>query len=142
MTATVFAGGRFGRIAISCDGNFHDRDDINSSGWELAIFAQAGRAQDVVYFGYADHYWESDGSMESDMSTSVAQAASDWDYDASVLHDTHTDPTAAVGALAAEINKSTASNPLTVIEAGPAELIGLALVVFMILALAEFMPTL
>jgi hypothetical protein len=66
--------------------------------------------------------------MESDMSTSATQAASDWGYDASVLHDTHTDPTAAVGALAAEINKSTASNPLTVIEAGPAELIGLALV--------------
>ena len=121
------SGGIPGRLALSCDGNFHDHDDINSSGWELAIFAKAGRTSDVVYFGYADHYWMTDSTMEANMVTSSTQAAADWGYNSNILHNTRANPTGAVNALSAEINKSTASNPLTIMEAGPAELIGRAL---------------
>ena len=123
----IYAMAVAGRVALSCDGNFHDHDDINSSGWELAIFAMAGRLSDVVYFGYADHYWMTDSTMEANMVTSSTQAAFDWGYNPSILHNTRADPTGAVNALSAEINKSTATNPLTIIEAGPAELIGRAL---------------
>ncbi len=62
---TEASGGVAGRLAVSCDGNLHDHDDINSSAWELAMCAKAGRVADLVYFGYADHYWMNDSTMES-----------------------------------------------------------------------------
>jgi hypothetical protein len=116
-----------GRLALSCDGNFHDHDDINSSAWELAMCAKAGRVADLVYFGYADHYWENDPTMESQITTSVMTAVNDWGYSPSVIHNAHSDPNAAVNALSAAINVSTVNNPLTIMEAGPAEIIGRAL---------------
>jgi hypothetical protein len=106
-----------GRLALSCDGNFRDHDDINSSAWELAMCAKAGRVADLVYFGYADHCWKNDPTMESQMTTSVTTAVNDWGYSPSVIHNAHADPTAAVNALSAAINVSTASNPLTIMEA-------------------------
>jgi len=124
---TEASGGVAGRLAVSCDGNFHDHDDINSSAWELAMCAKAGRVADLVYFGYADHYWENDSTMESQMKTSVTTAVNDWGYSPSVIHNAHADPTGAVNALSAAINASTAGNPLTIIGAGPMEIIGRAL---------------
>jgi hypothetical protein len=121
------SGGVAGRLALSCDGNFHDHDDINSSGWELSMAAKAGRAGVVVYFGYADHYWLTNPTMENNMVTSSTQAASDCGYSPSILHNTRADPTGAMNALSAAINVSTANKPLTIMEADPAELIGRAL---------------
>src|SRR4029077_11763392 len=116
-----------GRLALSCDGNFHDHDDINSSAWELAMCAKAGRGADLVYFDYADHYWENDPTMESQITTSVMTAVNDWGYSPNIIHNAHADPTGAVNALSAAINVSTVNNPLTIMEAGPAEIIGRAL---------------
>src|SRR4029077_5164252 len=122
-----------GRLALSCDGNYHDRDDINSSAWELAMVAKSGRASDLVYFGYNDHYWLSNGTgscpanWEACMTTSVNTSVSDWGINPAVIHNTVADHTAAVNALSAVINVSTVNNPLTIMEAGPAEVIGQAL---------------
>ena len=89
--------------------------------------AKAGRVADLVYFGYADHYWENDPTMESQITTSVMTAVNDWGYSPSIIHNAHADPTGAVNALSAAINVSTVNNPLTIMEAGPAEIIGRAL---------------
>ena len=47
-----------GRIAVSSDGNYHDRDDICATAVTIAIFTSAGVAGKLVYYGHSDHIWE------------------------------------------------------------------------------------
>jgi hypothetical protein len=115
------------RIAISCDGNYHDRDDITSSALEIAQLAKAQFQSHLVCFIYADHYWLSTPSWESDMQSSVVNTANQWGgftsgifYDGTLQHDT------AVSTLTAEINKSTGSDRLIILGLGPMEIIGQA----------------
>lgn len=120
-----------GRLATDNDGNMHDRDDINSIGWELALIAAAGRTSDLVYVGYNNHYWQTSGSgtsgQQKDMTDSTTQAASDWGIPSGVLHNNMTDLTGSINALAAEIAASTSSNKLTIMAAGPMQVTGRAL---------------
>lgn len=113
------------RIAISADGNRHDRDDICSSAMEVALLAKNGKQRKLVYFGYNDHHWLSDQAWETDMATSVFETANQWGgYDSLVFKDVTTNHSAAVTALAYEINQSTATNPLIVLGLGPMQVIG------------------
>jgi hypothetical protein len=67
-----------GRIAVSEDGNYHDRDDICSAAMIIAQLARAGAASRVVYYGYADHYWLSDPAREALMRESAVNTATMW----------------------------------------------------------------
>jgi hypothetical protein len=117
-----------GRIAVSEDGNYHDRDDICSAAMIIAQLAQADAASRVVYYGYADHYWLSDPAREDLMRESAVNTATIWGgFNLSVFHNVTQQTSAAVSALTAEINKSTGNDPLTILAAGPMQVIGLAL---------------
>ncbi|MBV9009595.1 MAG: malectin [Verrucomicrobia bacterium] len=116
------------RIAISEDGNYHDRDDITSSAMSLAILSATGNAANFVYHGYADHYWLTYTSWEQDMSDSVSGTISRFGgFEATQVYNERVDHAAAVAAMTALINASTASSPLAILEEGPAQTIGEAL---------------
>jgi hypothetical protein len=117
-----------GRIAVSEDGNYHDRDDICSAAMIVAQFAQGGVASRVVYYGYADHYWLSDPAREVLMRESAVNTATLWGgFNLGVFYNVTQQTSVALSALTAEINKSTSQDPLTILAAGPMQVIGLAL---------------
>src|SRR5438270_101718 len=98
------------RIAVSCDGNIHDRDDICAVSMELGIIAKAGRKSSVVYFGYNDHYWKTISSQQSDETNSVLTSAKNWGFDLSKFISVQNYHTTAVGRLKDQINLSSASD--------------------------------
>jgi hypothetical protein len=117
-----------GRLAVSEDGNYHDRDDICSAAMIVAEFAQGGVASRVVYYGYADHYWLSDPPREQLMRESAVNTATIWGgFNLGVFYNVTQQTSTAISALTAEINKSTSNDPLTILAAGPMQVIGLAL---------------
>jgi hypothetical protein len=119
-----------GRIAISADGNCHDPDDKCSTPMALAILAKTGNASRLVFYEYNDHFWLSYPTWESDMKVSARNTAAMWGgFNPGIFHDGKKQTAQTVNILTSEINKSTASNRLTILAAGPEETIGMAVVV-------------
>jgi Malectin domain len=116
------------RVAISQDGNYHDRDDICSSAIETAIWHKSGRADNIVYWGYADHYWLSNASWETDMLNSISGGVSRFGpFPNAQIYNTTASHMAAVQALTSIINASGPNSPLHLLENGPAQVIGEAI---------------
>lgn len=46
------------RILVSADGNLLDEDDIGASPMTLALLAAAGAKDQLVYYGYSNHIWD------------------------------------------------------------------------------------
>ena len=116
-----------GRIAVSSDGNYHDLDDILASAVSIAILAKTGNAAKLVYYGYSDHFWKTDSGREERMRVSTVETANLFGgFDLGVFYNVAREKNAALAALVAEINKSSASDRLWLIGAGPMELIGQA----------------
>jgi hypothetical protein len=125
-TSTLLALGS--RIAISQDGNYHDRDDISDVGLSCAILAKAGLKQNVVYWGTSDHYWLTNTSQEAAMQISVAGGAMRFGpFQNAQFFNTRASHAAAVNSLSSAINASSANNPLDILENGPAQVIGQAI---------------
>lgn len=110
-----------GRVAISADGNFHDRDDIGASPLGLAILEHAGFKNRLVHYGYNSHIWQSDASQKRDMTASVLGAQNLFGYNRGFFFDVDANPNRAYDDLAEEINKSTGANPLYILVGGPYE---------------------
>ena len=111
-----------GRLAISADGNDHDRDDIGATPMSLAILAKAGFTQRLVYFEYNNHIWSSFSvEQQTAMTESALGAASRFGFDPAVFYSAIDNPAAAYTHLAAEINKSSSTNPLYILAMGPME---------------------
>ncbi len=74
------------RIAISSDGNWHDRDDICASAITVALLAKTGNQGRLVHYDYADHFWQTDAAREEMMRVSTIDTAAQWGgFDLSVL---------------------------------------------------------
>jgi hypothetical protein len=117
-----------GRIAWSGDGNQHDTDDWLASPWSLALFRAAGMARKVVYFGYNSHLWDTRVGYDKIHEDNIKGTISRWGgYDNTILFNEVANTDAAVDKLVQEINKSTASDPLWLVAAGPIETFGLAI---------------
>ena len=115
------------RIAISADGNWHDRDDICAAAIEIALLAKTGNQARLVHCDYADHYWQTDPTREELMRGSVVDTATQWGgFDPNVFFNATQALVAAVAHLTAEIDKSTAADPLVILSMGPMQVIGLA----------------
>lgn len=115
------------RIAISSDGNWHDRDDICASAIVVALIAKTGNQSRLVHYNYADHYWQTDATREELMRVSTTETAKQWGgFDLTVFYNSAQALDAAVTHLATEINKSTAADPLVILGLGPMQVIGLA----------------
>jgi hypothetical protein len=124
-----------GRIAISSDGNEHDCDDITATAMTLALLAKTGNASRLVYYGHSDHIWSTGldgtcngGNREEEMRISSEETARLWGgFDLGVFINARAQTLEAVLALVAQINASSAEDPLWIIGAGPMEVIGTAL---------------
>jgi hypothetical protein len=125
-TATVLMHNK--RIAIDCDGNYHDRDDICAISVEIALIAKAGLQSKLTYLGYSDHYWKSTTSQQTQEKTSVMSTADAWGgFDKSKFIEVRTYHSTAVTMLKNEINKSTATDSLIIAALGPMQVVGEAL---------------
>jgi len=116
------------RIAISQDGNYHDRDDICDAGISAAELSRSGEAGKVVYWGYCDHYWLTHPALETAMHDSVEGGCNRFGgYSRVQFYNVVREHDAALAALRAAINASNAVSPLHVLANGPMQLVGQAL---------------
>ncbi len=61
MISTARAHSPFpGRLAISSDGNLHDRDGICATAITIAAIAGPGNSDRLAYYAYCDHDWGTD----------------------------------------------------------------------------------
>lgn len=117
------------RIAISADGNPDaDADDVGATPFTLAILAKAGLQDNLVHYDFNNFLeYKRIESGSNRMWYGAIGGQTRWGFDRNRFHDATQDPDAAVAHLTAEIDKSTASDPLYLIAAGPMELIYRAL---------------
>ena len=119
-----------GRIAISSDGNEHDKDDWAATPFTLALLAAKGLQDKMVLYTFSDHIWGSNNDYSDatqQMRTSALGGADRFGFDRTRFVEAVSNPTFAYNRMADEINASTAQNPLFIIAAGPMQVVGEAL---------------
>ena len=119
-----------GRIVVSSDGNKHDSDDWSATAMTLAILASQGLQDQLSLYVYSDHVWDS-GTWKprgmtpyEHMRESALGGKERFKFTNSQFVCGVDDPEAAYEAMAAEINKSSAENPLIILAAGPMQVVG------------------
>lgn len=121
-----------GRVVMSNDGNVHDDDDIVAVAYAAGLWWAAGLQDKVVQFEYNNHVCdtganESDGvgagsgDDSSNMRTTASGAIENFGYSSSIFYDYERQGSASTAKMAAEIEKSTASDPLWILAGGPME---------------------
>lgn len=119
-----------GRIAISSDGNEHDEDDWAATPMSLALLAANGLQDKLVLYTFSDHIWGSDkekAGAAAQMRESAFMGAKHFGFKKTKFIEAVTAQNFAIIELATQINKSSAKDPLTILAAGPMEIIGTAL---------------
>ncbi|MEM0964580.1 MAG: hypothetical protein AAGJ81_00330 [Verrucomicrobiota bacterium] len=117
------------RIAISADGNpGADADDVGATPFTLAVLAKEGLRNNLVHYDFNNFLdYERIDPDRNRMWKSAMGGQTRFGFDEKVFFDATNDPEGAVANLTAEINRSTARDPLYIIAAGPMELIFRAL---------------
>jgi hypothetical protein len=119
-----------GRIAISSDGNEHDEDDWAATPLSLAILAANSLQDKLAVYIFSDHIWGSDKEKPgaaAQMRESAFIGAKKFGFKKTKFIEAETAQNFAIIELTTQINKSSAKDPLTIIAAGPMEIIGTAL---------------
>ncbi|MBC6366079.1 hypothetical protein [Algoriphagus sp. AK58] len=119
-----------GRIIISSDGNEHDEDDWAATPMSLAILAAYGLQDRVTVYSFSDHTWGSNKEKpgaDAQMRESAFIGAKQFGFKKTKFIEAVAAPNYAIIEITLQINQSSAKNPLTIIAAGPMEIIGTAL---------------
>lgn len=119
-----------GRIAISSDGNEHDEDDWAATPMSLALLAAKGLQDQLVVYTFSDHTWGSNKEKpgaDAQMRESAFIGGSKFGFKKTKFIEAVAAPNFAVIELTKQINKSSAKDPLTIIAAGPMDIVGDAL---------------
>jgi hypothetical protein len=119
-----------GRIAISSDGNEHDEDDWAATPMSLALLASRGLQDQLVVYTFSDHIWGSNKEKPKaaeQMRESAFIGGNKFGFKKTKFIEAVAAPNFAVIELTKEINKSSAKDPLTIIAAGPMDVVGDAL---------------
>ena len=124
-----------GRIIISSDGNEHDHDDWSATALFLAILASQKMQDKLAVYVYSNHIWGSNrgrpvtnGLNSYEHMRQSALGGQKWfSFGKTNFVCGVDDPEAAYDAVRKEINKSSSSNPLFIIEAGPMQVTGEAI---------------
>ena len=66
------------KIALSFDGNAHDKDDILALPMSLALIAEGGVKSKFIHMDYSNHIWNNDGNQNQLMNQSVSGACKNW----------------------------------------------------------------
>ncbi|MDO7171567.1 hypothetical protein [Mariniflexile sp. AS56] len=119
-----------GRIVVSSDGNEHDHDDWAATPFTLALLAAQNLQDSLTVYTFSDHIWgsnhnKSDGKKQ--MLISALEGKKIFQFKKSNFIEAVQDSTKAINAITAEIDKSSKSNPLTIIAAGPMQVVGSAI---------------
>lgn len=110
-----------GRIALSTDGNIAESSDMAGVPLAIALLHKTKQSQKIVYVDYANHYWNNISTKSyKDYQSALSLTFTAFKLDTDILFDISKQRAAAAAALAGEINKSTASNPLNIFLNGPA----------------------
>ena len=115
-----------GRIACSSDGNMHDNDDWTATMMTFMILARAGLQDVTTVYTHSDHIWGSENNDLEQMKLSTDGAAQRFGFNACNVIAAVENPEKAYDAMASEIAKSTVSDPLFIIAAGPMHVVGTA----------------
>ena len=110
-----------GRIAITSDGNIHDKDDFGATAMSLAMLHYAGLGDKLVHCDFSNHLGKSTPSGDAAMIESALGGAERFKLDRTKFFNDQTQLEAAIANFKAEGNKSSADNPLWFICAGPME---------------------
>lgn len=116
-----------GRIVISSDGNEHDEDDWAATPMSLALLAARELQDNLVIYSFSDHTWGSNKEKpgaDGQMRESAFIGAKNFGFKKTKFIEASTAPNYAVIEITLQINKSSAKDPLTIIAAGPMEVVG------------------
>ncbi|MDO8966410.1 hypothetical protein [Algoriphagus sp.] len=119
-----------GRIAISSDGNEHDEDDWAATPMSLALLAARGLQDQLVVYTFSDHTWGSNKEKpgaDAQMRESAFIGGRKFGFKKTKFIEAVAAPNFAVIELTKQINKSSVKDPLTILAAGPMNIIGDAL---------------
>ncbi len=112
-----------GRIALSADGNFHDKDDFGATPLALAMMQAAGLKAKLVHLDYNNNLCANNSAWEATMKEAALGSAQRFGFDASRMFNDQnaSELSAGTANLAKEINASSAGNLLWIVAGGPME---------------------
>jgi hypothetical protein len=116
-----------GRIVISSDGNEHDDDDWAATPMSLALLASRDLQDQLVVYTFSDHTWGSNKEnpgAAAQMRESAFIGGSKFGFKKTKFIEAVAAPNFAVIELTKQINKSSEKDPLTIIAAGPMDIVG------------------
>jgi hypothetical protein len=116
-----------GRIIISSDGNEHDEDDWAATPMSLALLAARELQNELVIYTFSDHTWGSNKEKPKaaeQMRESAFIGSNKFGFKKTKFIEAVAAPNYAVIEITLQINKSSAKDPLTIIAAGPMDLVG------------------
>ena len=116
-----------GRIVISSDGNEHDKDDWAATPFSLALLASQGLQDRLTVYTFSDHIWGSNidhSDAEEQMRESAIEGGKQFNFDKTNFIEAVKNPNGAYNAIRDEINKSSEADPLTIVAAGPMQVVG------------------
>lgn len=109
------------RVAMTHDGDFHDKDDIGAVAMGGLLASASGIQSRFVYLGHSNHFAATSPAQHDEMRISAEGNAVGFGLDPGIVHDVSDDPVGAALALAQQIERSGPSNRLAILEAGPWE---------------------
>ncbi len=131
FVSTLFASLQPGRIIYFADGNIADWDDMGASPVSLAILAKSGAGDKCVVFIHSDNLWgnnnEREVEQEERINNTIRLFGGVKTFPNMQVFNAIQQTEAALNAVIAEIRKSTASDPLWFVSAGPMPMEGEAL---------------
>lgn len=110
-----------GRIAFSSDGNQHDEDDWGATALSLALLKASGLSKSFVHYDFSCHLGNNNPAKDAQMIESAVGGAERFGLDKSRVFNDQTQLDAAIANFKKEAEKSSASDPLWYIVAGPME---------------------
>jgi hypothetical protein len=129
--STLFAALPNGRIIYFADGNIADWDDMGASPVSLAILAKSGAGDKCVIFIHSDNLWGNNKAREAEqeerINNTIRLFGGANTFPNIQVFNAVQQTEAALSAVIAEIKKSTASDPLWFVAAGPMPMEGEAL---------------
>lgn len=114
------------RFAICHDGNYNDKDDIGAVAMVEAMVWKAGEQINLVHLSHSSHRGANDLQQHLDMQISANRASRLYGILPNTIWDDWKDTRASVLHLASEIDNSSPTNRLTILQGGPWETMALA----------------
>lgn len=118
------------RIVVVTDGNEHGKGEWGATPLSLALMAAKEIQDQVMVYAFSGHTWGSNkthAGADAQMRESAFLGAKQFGFKKTKFIEAVTAPNFAIIEITQLINKSSAKNPLTILAAGPLEIVGTSL---------------